>query len=101
MSPGALLDNLINNFHLHALTRNTNAYLCALLFLAFVIFVQFYPVVFSEAAVDAPTVGRRSRYEPLFWVRLRFFQQAWPIISEGYQKVSCSIAMTSFPPVPS
>lgn len=88
MSPSALLDDLTDIFHLHVLKNNSNAYLCALLLLAFVILIQFRRMIFTEAAIDAPTVGKRSKYEPLFWVRLRFFQQAWPIISEGYHKVS-------------
>ena len=87
MSPSTLRDDLPDVFHLHVLKSHSNAYLCALLLLAFAVFIQFHRMIFTEAAVDAPTVGKRSKYEPLFWVRLRFFQQAWPIISEGYHKV--------------
>lgn len=41
--------------------------------------------------VDAPTVGKRSKWEPNFWVRTRFFQGARPIVKEGYHNVSFSL----------
>ena len=37
--------------------------------------------------VDAPTVGKRSVWEPYAWVRTRFFHEAWPIVKEGYRHV--------------
>ncbi|KAL8761589.1 MAG: hypothetical protein Q9184_002297 [Pyrenodesmia sp. 2 TL-2023] len=54
-------------------------------------FVLVRPLfVNSVVPVDAPTVGKRSKYEPLFWVRTRFFREAWPILRDGYSRFSKS-----------
>lgn len=37
--------------------------------------------------VDAPTVGKRSVWEPYWLVRTRFFHEAWPIVKTGYRHV--------------
>ncbi|KAL8882447.1 MAG: hypothetical protein Q9198_000561 [Flavoplaca austrocitrina] len=66
-------------------SRYTNVYV--LLSVALGIFVLIRPLVVSSVvSVDAPTVGKRSKYEPLFWVRTRFFREAWPILRDGYRR---------------
>ncbi|KAL8897718.1 MAG: hypothetical protein Q9207_007070 [Kuettlingeria erythrocarpa] len=71
------------------LIQYANVYI--LLSFALGLFVLVRPLfVDSVVSVDAPTVGKRSKYEPLFWVRTRFFGEAWPILRDGYKQFSKS-----------
>lgn len=76
------------------LSRYANVYV--LLSFALGLFVFLRPLfVDSITSVDAPTVGKRSKYEPLFWVRTRFFGEAWPILRDGYKQVRASNPLLS------
>ena len=44
-------------------------------------------VVYSEEKAVAPYVGYSSGWEPTFWLRLRFFQNAQAIVDDGYRAV--------------
>ena len=42
----------------------------------------------KKKSVEAPFVGYRGFWEPTLLLRLRFCQGAYPIVAEGYKKVS-------------
>ena len=50
------------------------------------VIVQYY--LADPIPGNTQTIGKRSKYEPLFFVRQRFFQEGWPMITEGYKRVS-------------
>lgn len=50
----------------------------------------------KDRTVKAPFVGYRGFWEPTFLLRLRFTLGAWPIVMEGYRKVTTS-STTGYP----
>ena len=64
--------------------------------------VSILLVIFSVYSIqngsDFPIAGKRSKYEPDFWIRLRSFQGSWPIITQGYREVSNALRR-SFDPL--
>lgn len=88
--------NLTGGFlpHISTFLSQTNVYTWLSLVAALVFMVRSY--VSEPFPVDTPLIGKRSKYEPLFWVRLRFFQEGWPMIREGYRRVSYFLDDSSF-----
>ena len=81
-------EHLLHEFQTKSFKRYdyTNPY--AWVAFAIGILFLFRSIIFAPETADVPTVGKRSKYEPWFWVRLRFFHDAWPIVREGYRNVS-------------
>lgn len=79
------MDKTTKNISLYPVFLDSSISLLLLFVVSIVVFSKFY--FFANERVDAPTVGKRSGYEPWFWVRLRFFHEAWPILHEGYEQV--------------
>ena len=46
---------------------------------------------YNIETVKAPSAGYRRFWEPTFWVRLRFSNNAWQIITDGYNKYKDSM----------
>lgn len=75
-------DSLKNFFH------DSDVLVLVYLVLVSVTIACIASVALPARKAKAPYVGYRSFLEPTFLVRLRFFQGAQEIVSDGYRKVS-------------
>lgn len=68
---------------------------------SFAILVIFLDYWLTRPLVKAPVVGKTWRWEPKWLTRIRFFHNAWSIITDGYNKVSLVKTRSSSTIVPS
>ena len=73
--------------HVSTFFCHVNVYTLLSISLALIILTRSLPS--EPIPVDTPLIGKRSRYVPLFWVWLPFFQEEWPMIKEGYRRMRC------------
>lgn len=79
-------ENLFQLIGSRIIEKNVSTSLPFISLIALLAFLFYRGFLSAIDGVDAPTVGKRSKWEPWFWVRVRFFHEAWPILHEGYQK---------------
>ena len=81
-----LVEHLLHRLNTQVYSYNAESNVPILVLLGIALIYLCSRINSVAHSVDAPTVGKRSKWEPNFWLRTRFFQEAWPIVKEGYQK---------------